>query len=277
MDSLWPWLLLGLLGAYHGLNPAMGWLFAVALGMQERSRRAVVRSLLPIAIGHECSIALVAVLVVILGVVADTQALHLGAGVALIAFGIFRFVKPRAHFRWVRGTVNRRELAWWSFLMSTAHGAGLMVAPVLIGAGAATDASASSNHALAMAESGGMGIPGSAVAITLHVAAMLAVMGVVAVVVSVSVSLAATGSAGPVPRTRAITVCSPASVQLTPRTRVTVWPGASVPSSQVTRVTGNGDRVQPAGRTIAAHDSSMSSSSRTPVAASGPALPTTTV
>ena len=114
----------------------MGWLFAVALGMQERSRRAVLRSLVPIAIGHEASIVLVAVLVVGLGLLADTHALHVGAGVALIAFGIFRFARPRAHFRWTKLQVNRRELGWWSFLMSTAHGAGLMVAPVLIGAGA---------------------------------------------------------------------------------------------------------------------------------------------
>ena len=83
----------------------------------------------------------------------------------------------------MRSTVNRRELTWWSFLMSTAHGAGLMVAPVLIGAGAATDASASSNHALAMAESGGLGLAGSVLAITLHVTAMLAVMGGVALLV----------------------------------------------------------------------------------------------
>ena len=136
MEDAWPYILLGLLGAYHGLNPAMGWLFAVALGMQERSRRAVLRSLVPIAIGHEASIVLVAVLVVGLGLLADTHALHVGAGVALIAFGIFRFARPRAHFRWTKLQVNRRELGWWSFLMSTAHGAGLMVAPVLIGAGA---------------------------------------------------------------------------------------------------------------------------------------------
>ena len=118
-----------------------------------------------------------------LGLLTDPSALHLGAGVALIAFGVFRFVKPRAHSRWVRSRVNRRELTWWSFLMSSAHGAGLMVAPVLIGAGAATDASASSNHALAMAESGGLGLPGSVLAITLHVTAMLAVMGGVALLV----------------------------------------------------------------------------------------------
>src|SRR3954447_252520 len=147
MHDLWPWILLGLLGAYHGLNPAMGWLFAVALGMQEGDRRAVVRALPAIAIGHEASIMIIAVLVLGLGVITDQSALHLGAGVALIAFCLFRFVKPRAHFRWVRGNVHRRELTWWSFLMSTAHGAGLMVAPVLIGAGA-VDSAAASDHAI---------------------------------------------------------------------------------------------------------------------------------
>ena len=64
MNGVWPWVLMALLGAYHGLNPAMGWLFAVSLGMQERSGRAVLRALPPIAIGHELSIALVAALVV---------------------------------------------------------------------------------------------------------------------------------------------------------------------------------------------------------------------
>src|SRR5215218_296960 len=128
MQEAWPWILMALLGAYHGLNPAMGWLFAVALGMQERDRGAVLRALPPIAIGHELAIGVVVVVVLGLGLVTDPSALHVGAGVALIAFGLFRFVKPRAHFRWVKGTVNARELTWWSFLMSTAHGAGLMVA-----------------------------------------------------------------------------------------------------------------------------------------------------
>ena len=145
MHQLWPWILLGLLGAYHGLNPAMGWLFAVGLGMQDRDRRSVLRALPPIAVGHEAAIAMVAALVIGLGVLADTRPLHLAAAAALIGFGVFRFLKPRAHFRWTKLRVNRRELTLWSFLMSTAHGAGLMVAPVLIGAGA-TAASAASDH-----------------------------------------------------------------------------------------------------------------------------------
>ena len=180
--DLWPYILVGLLGAYHGLNPAMGWLFAVALGMQERSRRAVLRSLIPIAIGHECSIVLVAVLVIGLGLLADTHVLHVGAGIALIAFGAFRFLRPRAHFRWTTMRVNRRELGWWSFLMSTAHGAGLMVAPVLIGAGAAA-AEASPDHELEHVHAAMLSPAAGGLALLLHVASMMLVMAVVAVVV----------------------------------------------------------------------------------------------
>jgi hypothetical protein len=191
----WAYVLLGLLGAYHGLNPAMGWLFAVGLGLQERSRRAVLRSLLPIAIGHEVSIVLIAALVLGLGVVADSTVLHVTAGIALIGFGVFRFVKPHAHFRWTKMRVNRRELSWWSFLMSTAHGAGLMVAPVLIGAGAASaqadsmagmqmgGSAVAHDHELAHVQSASLSLPGSALGLLLHVTSMILVMGVVAVVV----------------------------------------------------------------------------------------------
>lgn len=184
MDGLWPWLVMAGLGAYHGLNPAMGWLFAVSLGMQDRDRRSVTRALLPIAVGHELSIVLVAALVIGLGVLTDSTVLHLGAAVVLIAFGIFRFAKPRAHFRWVKGRVDRKELTAWSFLMSTAHGAGLMVVPVLIGTGAA-EASAGARHSHAVEEMGlgTMSIPATLLAVFLHVGAMLAVMGFVALLV----------------------------------------------------------------------------------------------
>jgi hypothetical protein len=181
MDTIWPWVLMALLGAYHGLNPAMGWLFAVALGMQERDRKAVVRALPPIALGHEASVVLAAALVLGLGLLADTSVLHMGAGIALVVFGIFRFIKPRAHFRWVKARVSRGELAWWSFLMSTAHGAGLMVAPVLLGAGAGE--AEAQDHTLAAVEEHGMSIAGSGVAALLHVGAMVFVMGAIAVLV----------------------------------------------------------------------------------------------
>jgi hypothetical protein len=170
------------LGAYHGANPAMGWLFAVSLGMQDKDRASVTRALIPIAIGHELSIALVALLVISLGVLTDTTALHVGAAVALIAFGIFRFARPRAHFRWVKGKVNRRELTWWSFLMSTAHGAGLIVAPVLIGSSAA-QASTGHDHAVQDMKLGLLSIPQTGLAIVLHVGTMLVVMAVISLLV----------------------------------------------------------------------------------------------
>jgi len=179
--DVWALVVIAALGAYHGLNPAMGWLFAVALGMQDRDRSSVIRALPAIAIGHELSLVLVVALVLGLGLLTDTSVLHLASGIALIAFGIFRFVKPRAHPRWTTMRVNRRELTWWSFLMSSAHGAGLMVAPVLIGAGVA-DASAH-DHAIEAAGGDGAMLVTSALGLLLHVGAMIAVMGFVALLV----------------------------------------------------------------------------------------------
>ena len=183
MNHTAAWLTLAGLGAYHGVNPAMGWLFAVSRGMQERSRRAVLRSLVPIAIGHEMSIALVAALVVGLQVVTDSSTLRMVAAAVLFAFGIFRFVKPRAHFRWTSMRVSDRELTLWSFLMSTAHGAGIMVAPVLIGLQGTVDRSGAKAHDQADLGLLNASLGVGAVGIALHVAAMLAVMGVVAIVV----------------------------------------------------------------------------------------------
>ena len=177
------WLTLAGLGVYHGDNPAMGWLFAVSRGMQERSRGAVLRSLVPIAIGHEASIALVALLVLGLSTTTDPQELRIGAAIALVAFGIFRFVKPRAHFRWTSMRVSDRELGMWSFLMSTAHGAGLMIAPVILG----LQASSNSHDDMAMLSGGPIDI--AAVGIAVHVVAMVAVMGAIAYVVYERVGL----------------------------------------------------------------------------------------
>jgi hypothetical protein len=175
------WLTLAALGAYHGLNPAMGWLFAVSQGMQHRSRRAVLRALAPIALGHELSIALFVALALGAAAIVDPPVLRVGAATVLLAFGVFRFVKPRAHPRWTTMRVNRRELTLWSFLMSSAHGAGLMVAPVLIGLGGTQAASAHEHAELTIVSDASLLVSGLAIA--LHVAAMALVMGVVAIVV----------------------------------------------------------------------------------------------
>lgn len=126
----WAWLLA--LGAFHGINPGMGWLFAVALGMQEKRRRAVLRSVVPIALGHALSIGAVALIVVLLQKAVPLEWLVWPSGVALILFGVFKLFRSR-HPRWVGMRVTARDLVLWSFLMASAHGAGLMLVPVLLG------------------------------------------------------------------------------------------------------------------------------------------------
>jgi hypothetical protein len=125
------WLML-LLGAYHGLNPGMGWLFAVALGMQEQRGSAVTRSLVPIAIGHALAIGSVVLTATFLGMTLPLAAIRYFVAAILVGLGIFCLVRHQ-HPRWVRMRVGFRDLTLWSFLMASAHGAGLMVVPVLLG------------------------------------------------------------------------------------------------------------------------------------------------
>jgi hypothetical protein len=176
--DVWPWLAaLGALGIYHGLNPAMGWLFAVALGLQEGRRSAVVRALPLIALGHEASVVLVVLLVTGLQFVAAPDVLRALGALALIAFGAFKFLKPRSHPRWVGMRVSARELALWSFLMSTAHGAGLMLFPVLVGL------PGSGGHDHASEVISGASAVTDVAAVMVHTTAMLLAMGLVAILV----------------------------------------------------------------------------------------------
>src|SRR6478672_7918793 len=95
MNSNWQWLALIGLGAYHGINPAMGWLFAVGLGLQENSRRAVLAALMPIALGHALSIGIVAALVWIARASLPATPLRIGAAAILIGFGLYRLLRTR--------------------------------------------------------------------------------------------------------------------------------------------------------------------------------------
>jgi hypothetical protein len=126
--TLW---LMFLLGAYHGLNPGMGWLFAVALGMQEKKGSAVARSLVPIAVGHGLAIGIVVLSAAFLGMALPLVAIRYFVAAILVGLGIYRVIRHR-HPRWVRMQVGFRDLTVWSFLMASAHGSGLMVVPVLL-------------------------------------------------------------------------------------------------------------------------------------------------
>jgi hypothetical protein len=127
----WPWLALIVLGAYHGLNPAMGWLFAVGLGLQEGRREAVLKAFWPIALGHAAAVSLVVAVVLAAQVVLPLALLKYAGAGTLILFGVYKLIRSK-HPRWVGMRVGFRDLTAWSFIMASAHGAGLMLVPVLL-------------------------------------------------------------------------------------------------------------------------------------------------
>ena len=196
MSGAWPWLAVAMLGAYHGIDPSMGWLFAVALGLQERSRGKVIGALFPIAAGHLASVGIVVALLAFALARVSAIMRPLGAMI-LIGFGIFRLIRPRAHPRWVAMRVGALDLMAWSFLMATAHGAGLMLFPILIGMNS-LGMNPTAGHAIAMHHhwmpmphqmqpapiTGGTPSVAEAVAVVIvHTGAMLLVMGITAIVI----------------------------------------------------------------------------------------------
>lgn len=162
------------LGLFHGVNPAMGWLFALSYGLQEKSRRAILRSLAWIVVGHEASV-LPSALVITLFAGQVSRGVAMGVvSVALLAFGLLLLLRPR-HFRWVGMRLRPWQLAWWSFLMSTVTGAGLMLAPVLL------HTTSDHDHAVSGALAGDLA---SAVVVALvHALGMALAAGAVALVV----------------------------------------------------------------------------------------------
>ena len=169
MENLWPWLVVAGLGAVHGLNPATGWMWAAAWGVRSKDRGQALRALVPIAVGHAGSVALAAAAVAF-GVSMDRRVMQVAAGGLVVVAAVLHLSgrTPKA----VRAPAGHAGLALWSFMMATAHGAGLMLVPALIplcmGQTAAQEAGASGSLMLALA------------AVGVHTAAMLAVTALVA-------------------------------------------------------------------------------------------------
>lgn len=192
-SAVGPLLVMLAFGAYHGLNPGMGWLFALSLGLQRQSERAIWISLLPIAAGHALSLVLVAALVVAGARFISTTSLQVVTALLLIGFGLYKVFNYYRHPRWVGMQVGLRDLASWSFLMATAHGAGLMIAPVVLamtGSGIASapaveaatvEASMAGANAAHQVTMGSTLTVGAGVLI--HTLSMLAVMALIAWVV----------------------------------------------------------------------------------------------
>lgn len=174
MDALWPWLLLAGLGAFHGLNPAMGWLFAVALGLHRGSIGAVLWALPPIAIGHMLSIGIVAGAVVASGVLIEGRWIYAATALLLIGWAVYNHLYGHRHRVRVGMKAGFGGLLLWSFLMATAHGAGLMLLPAIMPlclAGSPLPAGAAGSLGITLA------------AIGIHTAAMLAVTALIAIIV----------------------------------------------------------------------------------------------
>jgi hypothetical protein len=172
------------LGAFHGLNPGMGWLFAVARGLQERSRALVLQSLPAIAAGHAASVFAVAAVVTLTGSVLTSRVVAIGGGVLLVGFGLWRLLSKR-HFRWVGMRLTLWQLACWSFLMSSAHGAGLMLLPVLTNGSVAVQ-----GHSHGLSGGAGNALMAAIFVTGVHTLAMFAVAGTIAVLVYEVVGLA---------------------------------------------------------------------------------------
>lgn len=165
MAILWSLLAAAGVGALHGLNPATGWMLAAAWGLRSGGRTQVRRALLPIALGHAASVALVGGALAI-GLSLDRFLLQVVTG-ALFVVAVVIHLSGRVPMV-ARAPAGHAGLALWSFTMSTAHGAGLMLVPALIPlcvGGPAT---------------GGMTLALALLAVVAHTAAMLAVTGVIA-------------------------------------------------------------------------------------------------
>ncbi len=173
--DVWPWLVLIGLGAFHGLNPAMGWLFAVALGLYRRSRKVVLVSLVPIALGHAAAVAVVVYAAIALGRTIDEDAFRIFAGLVLVAWGVYHLSYGHRHRVRIGLTTGLLGLAAWSFVMATVHGAGMMLVPVLMPLVQAGE------HAGHMPGTASLGV--AALAVLVHSLAMLVTTGAVALAV----------------------------------------------------------------------------------------------
>jgi hypothetical protein len=176
------------LGAYHGINPGMGWLFAVALGMQQGSARGVWRALPPIALGHTAAVGAVLLVAGLAQMVVPLAVMKVVVATVLVALGLYRLWRHR-HPRFGGMRVGFRDLTMWSFLMASAHGAGLMVLPFVMGI---------SNHVLAAGASHAHHVAAmngpvpwvGAVALSLHTLAYLFVLAFAALIVYRKLGLA---------------------------------------------------------------------------------------
>jgi hypothetical protein len=183
MTSLWPWLAVAGLGALHGLSPANGWMLAAVWGVRSRTgaqEARVRRALLPIAIGHAASIAVVACALA-QGLSMDRARVQQLAGALLVGAASYRWLRGAGQCTPIGTCAGHAGIALWSFVMATAHGAGLMLVPAL------APLCLADNPAREITTSGSLALALAAVGV--HMAAMLVTTGVIATSVCRGVAL----------------------------------------------------------------------------------------
>jgi hypothetical protein len=182
MNHFWPWGLLALLGAYHGLNPSMGWLFALSLGLQDKRRAALFLALIPIALGHATAIAAALVLLRIFQRFLSITIVKVVVAIILFSLGAYRLFRA-SHPRGAGLRVGPRDLFFWSFLMASAHGAGLMLMPVLMAQPSSAMIHPNMNHSMTHINAVNplvLPVTVLAAAVLVHTASMLLVAGIIA-------------------------------------------------------------------------------------------------
>ena len=180
---------LAALGAFHGLNPAMGWLFAVALGLQRQSAWAITQALVFVTIGHAASLVVVAASLLIIGAFVPLDWVRVLSGVTLLLFGVYKVFRYYRHPRWVGMQVTSRDLIVWSFLMATSHGAGLMLAPIILNLEESEHGLGDLEHHADFLDLADTSVAWG-IGLGIHTLAMLLVMFVIAMVVYKKVGLA---------------------------------------------------------------------------------------
>jgi len=130
--ATWLWLAIIASGLYHGVNPAMGWPLAVSAGLMEKTPRALLRALGPLAAGHFLAILVMLLPFGLLLSLAEwRREIQAAAAVIVIGFGVFRLLERRHPRSLAR--IRPTQLGLWSFAIAIAHGAGLMLVPIYLG------------------------------------------------------------------------------------------------------------------------------------------------
>jgi hypothetical protein len=182
-SGAWGWAALALLGAWHGINPAMGWLFAAALGLQEKQAGAAWRALPPLAVGHALAVGAALAVALLLGFAVSPTVVRWTVAATLVGYGGFRLLR-RGHPRFGGMQVGARDLTVWSFLMASVHGAGLMVLPIVLGGPHGREAAQASAHAEHLDVLSAALLPdewlGVVAAVLVHTATYLVITGLLA-------------------------------------------------------------------------------------------------